>query len=239
MKDLRSDGDRIAELAAGDLTAPVPTCPGWTLGDLVRHVGEVHRWQTAAVRDAPDGFPAADTWQVAPKPGQSVAAWFEVGLDEAIAVMSAADPSTPRWTWAGMSTAAWYLRRITNETLVHRLDAELAAGISADALTADVDLAADGIDEMCDMFMPASIGRAIGGSGESVRLSSTDTGIGWLITLHPDRANGARASSGGDAVICGRTLDLLFMAWGREPLRPVEITGDDAAVDVFRAAAKL
>jgi hypothetical protein len=93
MKDLRSDGDCVAELAAGDLTAPVPTCPGWTLGDLVRHVGDVHRWQTAAVRDDPDGFPAADSWQVAPKQGQSLAAWFEVGLDEAIAVMSAADPA--------------------------------------------------------------------------------------------------------------------------------------------------
>ena len=31
------------------LDAPVPTCPGWTVNDLVLHIGEVHRWATAAV----------------------------------------------------------------------------------------------------------------------------------------------------------------------------------------------
>jgi Mycothiol maleylpyruvate isomerase N-terminal domain len=40
-----------AAIADADLTVPVPTCPDWTLGDLVLHTGEVHRWVTAMVAD--------------------------------------------------------------------------------------------------------------------------------------------------------------------------------------------
>ena len=31
------------------LDADVATCPGWSVADLVLHLGEVHRWATAAV----------------------------------------------------------------------------------------------------------------------------------------------------------------------------------------------
>lgn len=37
-----------------DFTTPVPGCPGWTISDLVRHVGTVHRWTTHNVLDRPD-----------------------------------------------------------------------------------------------------------------------------------------------------------------------------------------
>ena len=32
------------------LDAPVPTCPDWTVRDLVAHQGMVHRWAAALVR---------------------------------------------------------------------------------------------------------------------------------------------------------------------------------------------
>ncbi|MCX4632939.1 MULTISPECIES: maleylpyruvate isomerase N-terminal domain-containing protein [unclassified Streptomyces] len=28
----------------------MPTCPGWTLGDLTRHVGSEHRWFSELLR---------------------------------------------------------------------------------------------------------------------------------------------------------------------------------------------
>ena len=55
---LAHDGGRMAEVARGDLEAPVPTCPEWTLKDLVEHTGQVHRWQTEACRVDAGGFPA-------------------------------------------------------------------------------------------------------------------------------------------------------------------------------------
>ena len=46
--------DRMAvwSHAAGP-DAPVPTCPGWTVRDLLAHQGMVHRWATAVVRADP------------------------------------------------------------------------------------------------------------------------------------------------------------------------------------------
>src|SRR5688572_26761997 len=36
---------RLADyVAAADSDAAVPTCPGWTVGDLVAHVGQTQRW---------------------------------------------------------------------------------------------------------------------------------------------------------------------------------------------------
>jgi mycothiol maleylpyruvate isomerase-like protein len=40
---LARDGARMAALARGDLAVPVPTCPEWTLRDLLEHCGFVHR----------------------------------------------------------------------------------------------------------------------------------------------------------------------------------------------------
>ena len=45
---LRTQGELMA-LAAGAGAGPddpVPSCPEWTVRDLVRHLGGVHRWAT-------------------------------------------------------------------------------------------------------------------------------------------------------------------------------------------------
>ena len=117
LAQLRRDGTRMAELARGNLDAPVPTCPGWTLADLVEHTGFVHRWQSAAVRDEPSTFPDASTWKHGPAVGETPADWFARGVDDAIAVIGAADPDAARWTWAGPSTVRWYRRRIAQVCL--------------------------------------------------------------------------------------------------------------------------
>ena len=33
-----------------DLTVPVPSCPGWNVGQLLRHLGGAQRWAEATVR---------------------------------------------------------------------------------------------------------------------------------------------------------------------------------------------
>src|SRR5688500_11784236 len=100
LRQFRLDGHRMADLAAGDLAAPVPTCPDWTLADLIEHTGVVHRWQAAVVRDDPPDFPDPATWRFLPE-DEAPSEWFRRGVDEAIEVMAAADPDAPRWSWAG------------------------------------------------------------------------------------------------------------------------------------------
>ena len=41
---LPREGGLLADTAeGGDLEAPVPACPGWTVGEVVRHTGSVYR----------------------------------------------------------------------------------------------------------------------------------------------------------------------------------------------------
>ena len=48
--------DRFADTAAsGDLDDPVPTCPEWSLADLVLHLGEVHLWAAHAIVNGTPG----------------------------------------------------------------------------------------------------------------------------------------------------------------------------------------
>jgi hypothetical protein len=55
---LGADFGRLREVAAGaDLGAPVPTCPGWTMTDLLRHVGEVYLHKTECMRLGRDPDP--------------------------------------------------------------------------------------------------------------------------------------------------------------------------------------
>ncbi|MFG2905368.1 maleylpyruvate isomerase N-terminal domain-containing protein [Kitasatospora sp. NPDC048286] len=56
--DERSTAFRAAVAAAPGLDAQVPTCPGWTLFDLVKHLGGGDRFWAAIVGAGPaDGPP--------------------------------------------------------------------------------------------------------------------------------------------------------------------------------------
>jgi uncharacterized protein (TIGR03083 family) len=74
------------------LSDPVPTCPGWTVRQLVEHVGEVHRWAAAIVtrgllQDLPAGEQAAFA---APKHRADLLPWFRTGAGQLIDALKAA-----------------------------------------------------------------------------------------------------------------------------------------------------
>ena len=56
----------VAESASG--SDPVPSCPGWTLAELVTHVGEVYLHKATVMRDGkwPDPWPPEEHANVAP-----------------------------------------------------------------------------------------------------------------------------------------------------------------------------
>ncbi len=48
---LDADATRLREVAAtADLTATVPSCPDWTMADLLRHVGAVYLHKVECMR---------------------------------------------------------------------------------------------------------------------------------------------------------------------------------------------
>jgi len=142
---LSTESARISDCARnGDLQSVVPSCPGWTLGDLVWHLAEVQNfWATIAGDLLLD--PASVVAPVRPADDDLVALFDETSARLVEAVTR--HPAEARcWTWddAGWSIG-WVRRRQAHEALIHRVDAELAIG---NVTEVDDFLAADGVNEL-------------------------------------------------------------------------------------------
>lgn len=134
----------VAAAARTDLVTPIPTCPGWTMRDLVRHTGGVHRWATAHVvgrlLQPVDGLDPV----VPVQPEDDVLIeWFVAGHAVLVQALRDADPDLACWTFLpAPSPLAFWARRQAHETGIHRVDAE---GPTASITPFPPAFAADGI----------------------------------------------------------------------------------------------
>lgn len=227
---LGADGEALAAAAESDPAAPVDSCPGWTTADLVRHTGEVHRNKAAVVRRGGTSRPRDLATPPAPEGSETLIAWYREGLSELAQVLDAA-PDQPAWSWAGDHRVAFWQRRMAQETLVHRWDAQEAVGRATSLPPA---LAADGVDEYLDVWLPHAEGRYDGPSG-TVHVHATDAEGEWLVRLEGGKPVVTREHARGDVALRGRAEDLLLVAWRRRRLDAVEILGDGALAESFLA----
>jgi uncharacterized protein (TIGR03083 family) len=227
-----------------DLETAVPTCPGWSVRDLVVHTGIVHRHKTEVVRGgnleaAPDE---------PPEPSGDVIAWYNDGVDQMLDVFGAADLDAPSWTWCGHDhNADWWVRRMAHESLIHGADAIVSAGRTP---SAEQWLAADGVDEILDEMLVGSPewatvtptdhridlvadGRtwALGTasfSGTSPRTGKTYNGFDTL--FHDDTRSA-------DVTVRTDSATMDFWLWGRGSLPLGAVEGDLSLVDHLRQIA--
>ena len=219
---LRSEGEALAGAAERDLKAPVPSCPEWDMAALVRHTSQVHRRRAAVVRrrsiEPPEGIEA----DPGPK-DDDIVAWYRDGVDDLLDAFSEAGPDAQAWTWHGENNVAFWMRRMAQETAVHRWDAENAIGAAADI---DAELASDGIDEFLDKFIPLDEIPYRGAAG-TVHLHCTDVKGEWTVTLAPGEIpTHERGHSKGDAAVRAAANRLLLWVWRRIDSSAVEVLGD-------------
>ncbi|MEV6908635.1 maleylpyruvate isomerase family mycothiol-dependent enzyme [Amycolatopsis sp. NPDC051071] len=174
------------DLADADLATPVPSCPDWTLGALVRHLGGGHRWaeeivRTRATAPVPDDqVRQVDGDDSGPLPGS----WLVDGASRLASALRDAGPDAEVWVPLHFRTAAFYARRFTHETLVHRADATCAAGRE---FRAAPEVVLDAIDEWMELealpqhfeFRPEK--REILGAGRSVGFETAEHA--WFVDL--------------------------------------------------------
>jgi uncharacterized protein (TIGR03083 family) len=206
---------KVVETA--DPAAPVPTCPGWTMARLAKHLGITHRWVEHIVRNAlPERIPQRDVPADLPADDAGWPAWLADGGARLVGTLGGADPEAPVWTLPGMGRAAFWPRRMLHETTVHRADAELALGAEPE-ITPDV--AADGLEEYLDILARvervAVLQRELGGAGETIHLHATDIDGEWLITLGPGGTTWRRGHAKGTVAVRGTARDLLLLAYDR------------------------
>lgn len=224
----RTFGDLIR---GADSAAPVPTCPGWTLQQLFRHVGRGNRWAAQIIadrrsqpldpRDVRDGKPPDDP--------DAAIAWLN---DGAQLIIDAVDRvGTARvWTFTGPRPAGWWIRRRLHEMTVHTADAALAVG---DAFALSSDLAADAISEWIELMANKAHEPALD-RGRTMHMHATDDGLGptgeWTIVHDEDGVWWSHEHGKADAALRGSATDLLLAITRRRPVADlgVEMFGDDA-----------
>ncbi|MEV4179696.1 maleylpyruvate isomerase family mycothiol-dependent enzyme, partial [Nonomuraea sp. NPDC049709] len=119
---IQTEVARLADLS-GDLSVPVPTCPGWTLAELVTHVGQTHRWAVHVLRDQVQERIWSRQVPSGLAEGQSGdAGWLLAGAAELLETLRATDPSMTVWTWGPDGKASWWPRRMLFELVVHRAE---------------------------------------------------------------------------------------------------------------------
>ena len=150
LRSIRADGETALAAARDNLGAAVPSTPGWTVGDVIAHLGQVHRQKTHIVRELmADEEP--DFAMFAVPEGVGLLEWFAEGLHDLTSVLSVTDPATKVHTWhAPDQSVGFWIRRMAHETLIHRVDVELGNG---DHTPVDPRLGADGVDEILEVFM--------------------------------------------------------------------------------------
>jgi uncharacterized protein (TIGR03083 family) len=239
---LRADGG--AFLAAigepGVLAAEVPSCPGWTVADLARHLGTFyHRIRLNARTASPEAHwgPLVIPASAPPADHEEVVPWFGAELAQIESFLEALESDLPTWNWAPQAkTAAFWHRRSAHETALHRWDAQLATGL---AEPLDAKLAGDTVAEVLDTFLPAGRRRTPSDLAGVVNLVAADLGLEWYVRLWPggvalldtdtlldDDAHPARAAASGNA------SDLALALWGRVAFDVVETAGD---IDLLKA----
>ncbi|WP_371668894.1 maleylpyruvate isomerase family mycothiol-dependent enzyme [Streptomyces sp. NBC_00289] len=226
--------------SGADLSATVPSCPDWSLEELVRHVGGALRWvellvRTRAAEDIPEervplsGGPA--------ERGDAVAldAWLAETGEMLVGTLREAGPDTRVWAWAGIPDSGFWARRMTHELVIHRADAALAAGLPFDVAP---EVAADAIDEWLQLVEfaqrtePDDPANELRGLGRSIHLHATDTGPSlnaeWLVELTEDVLVWRRGHARATVVLRGPLTAVLLAFYRRLPLDgpEVEVLGE-------------
>ena len=230
---IRTNATTLVDAAeAAGLDAPVPTCPEWTVADLLGHIGRVHRWAAGNVDRAPDeGFWPGNEIEI-PEPPQRPG-WVR---DGAVALAAALDRPAdgPAWTWIPPNTIGFWQRRQAHETAMHRVDAESTRG-AVEPIEAE--LAADGIDELLEIIGNHPFRPAPSGEGESLHFHCTDVDGEWLVRLVPTGIEVEWMHTKADVAARGAASDLLCWLQGRGPVERLEVFGDEALLARWREAA--
>lgn len=228
---VRDEGDRLLSVARRDLDAVVASCPGWRTRDLVAHVAQGWQYFGLIVSEASTSPPSFEGLAALPDDDDRLLEAAADALTTIGTALDAADPSTPVWTWTDADTMAFYARRVLNETVVHRVDAEAALG---DRSPLDPDLAIDGVDELFTVLAPMTSAPRPAGS---LHLHRTDGEGEFLLVVDDGEIRVTREHAKGDAALRAGGEDLLLVMYRRRDLEGLEIFGDRSVVEDWAGLA--
>lgn len=228
--ELGSAMSRFAEVV-GKATGeePVPSCPGWTVRDLTTHLGTIHRWSAATLLS---GQRLQDPEPLVTEP---IVEWYAGTATALLSALQAVSPEEPVPNFSYVDErAAFWSRRQMHETTVHAVDAAQALGLDEDDWGVEPSVAADGVDEVLQVFFPRMTARGQRPDVRSrIRLVATDMQQSWIVApgdgdlgpplqLHP--------SLDADGAVSGTAIELYLGLWKRIGPERLDFEGVDGRI---------
>lgn len=216
------------EMGQVPLDAAVPTCPGWSVRQLLAHLGTAHRWALSVLAPdptAPFDPAAAQAEGLGATGAAELSRWLRAGGERLVAVLEAAPEDLEVLVFlkgAGPPRDFW-ARRQCHESTMHAIDviaARTGAAVSADAVMVSDALALDGVDELLVGFWQRGRSSPHTATRERTLVSAADRA--WLLhsseeplRVHSFRLKDPEAAYEVDAVISGDPIDLYLAVWNR------------------------
>jgi hypothetical protein len=128
---------------------------------------------------------------------------------------------------------------MVHETLIHRVDAELA--LDRFPTDSDPDVAVDTLAEFFDLFFPRFETKLVGsGPPASLHIHATDVpGAEWTIAVQAGGSKITREHQKADAAVRASAFELALWAWGRLQSDQLETFGDPQIAHRFQQAARI
>lgn len=254
-------------IARIDPATRVPSCPDWNAADLLWHITEVHEFwarilETGALDDAEiEAIEAAK----APRPeGENAVAELlerrRAATTGLIAQLEQRGDDEAAWSWFAADQTVGFTRRMqVHEATMHRVDAELAAGVTPISPIEEA-VAIDGVDHVANVMLAGSADWIPDwATVDAVAALRVEPDGGAQIDMTISHWSGARprdgkefsqlvvtpgSGVGGDDALPGVTASgsaraLYLWLWGRgnalDAADAVDVRGDQAAVDHLTA----
>ena len=240
--DERSTAFRAAVASAPSLDVQVPTCPDWTLFDLVRHLGDGRRAWAATIAAGPHATakaaPRGDS--AVPREREALLDWSAESARQLLDALREAGPDRVCWTWWGKSQSpqncAAVARRQLHEIAVHTYDAQLTVG-APQPLPEEVAL--DGAEEFLSTFCTTTVPWPHEPAVVDYHITE---GRSWRNWVSGDGARFARLPAPGplpaggrpdavDASAQGTAHELVLAFYGRIPLDSLQLDGNRGVFD--------
>jgi uncharacterized protein (TIGR03083 family) len=216
----------VAYAGRAGLEAAVPTCPDWSVLDLVAHQGMVHRWAGALVRGERPADDAVAAYEQAGRRSVDPLGWLADGATElARGILAAPDDlSAPVFLKDAPPPRRFWARRQCHETTMHAVDA-LAACLGrppeAGEVWIDPELAGDGIDELLGGFLTRPRARLRCDDEALLVVRPDDLPDWWEVALGPRPALTSRHAvrdeppADPDWELTGGAVELYLRLWNR------------------------
>ena len=216
----------VAHAGRAGLDATVPTCPDWTVLDLVAHQGMVHRWAAALLRGERPREDEVDAHAAAGRSAADPLAWLSAGAGALADAICAAPEDVPAPVFLNDAPPArrFWARRQCHETTMHAVDA-LAASLgrppTSGEVWVDAELAGDGIDELLGGFLTRPGSRLRCDDPALLVVRPDDLADWWEVQLGPRPAVTARHSADRtpaddpDWELVGDAVELYLRLWNR------------------------